>query len=219
VISTASTSRFFLPRLYAIADAGMLHARGIALTSFVEELRNAGVKLLQYRDKTADEAEILSNAADIGEVFRGTNAILVMNDSPSLARRAGWNAVHIGQGDPEIAEARKEVGADTLIGCSTHNDKQVIATDGAGANYIAIGPVFTTSTKQNAEPVVGLEGVRRARALTSRPLVAIGGITVENAASVIEAGADTVAVIGALLNPSATPVEMVQRFLQAMPPA
>ncbi len=86
-----------------------------------------------------------------------------------------------------------------LVGCSTHNDQQVVAADAAEADYVAIGPVFATGTKANAEPVVGLEGVRRARALTRRPLVAIGGITPANASGAIEAGADSVAVIGALL--------------------
>jgi thiamine-phosphate pyrophosphorylase len=206
-----------LPRLYAIADVEMLLSRGIALRTYIEELRDAGVKLLQYRDKLAGDEEVLRNAEMIAEVFRGVDATLVMNDSPELARRAGWNAVHLGQGDAAIADARAMLPRGVMLGCSTHNEDQVVVADTAGADYIAIGPVFVTSTKRNAEPVVGLEGVRRARALTSRPLVAIGGITVENAASVIDAGADSVAVIGALLDLSASPAEMVRRFLEAMP--
>ncbi len=194
----------------------MLAARGIALPKFVEELRDAGITLLQYRDKLAREEEILRNAARIAEVFRDSGATLVMNDSPSLARRAGWNAVHVGQGDSAVAEARGELGTKAVVGCSTHNDAQVTAADAAGADYIAIGPVFATSTKRNAEPVVGLEGLRRARKLTSRPLVAIGGITPANAASVIAAGADAVAVIGALIDVAETPDERVRRFVESM---
>jgi thiamine-phosphate pyrophosphorylase len=141
-----------------------------------------------------------------------------MNDDPVLAMLSDWNAVHVGQGDAKIGDARVVLPTEGIIGCSTHNDQQVIAAKVAAADYIAIGPVFATSTKLDAEPVVGLEGVRRARSLTSKPLVAIGGITPENAGAVIEAGADTVAVIGALLRPDAGPREIVRRFFESMPP-
>lgn len=208
-----------LPRLYAIVDAEMLASRGIALTGFVKDLRDAGVTLVQYRDKRGDEHEILRNAKIITEIFEGREATLVMNDSPALAHRAGWNAVHVGQTDAEVREARHTLPPGGIVGCSTHTDQQVVAANAAEADYIAIGPVFATSTKTNAEPVVGLEGVRRARALTARPLVAIGGITLENAASVIEAGADSVAVIGALLHPVLEPQAVVRRFFASMPPA
>ena len=207
-----------LPRLYAIADAEMLSSRGLELRWFAEQLRDAGVTLVQYRDKRGDEREILRNAKIIAEVFRGTDATLVMNDSPALAVLSGWNAVHVGQGDSAVAEARKVLRAGGIVGCSTHTDEQVRAADEAGADYIAIGPVFATSTKADAEPVVGLEGVRRARALTRRPLVAIGGMTPENAASVIEAGANSVAVIGALLRPGLEPGELARSFVGNGPP-
>jgi thiamine-phosphate pyrophosphorylase len=206
------------PRLYAIVDAKMLASRRIELSGFVEELRDAGVTLLQYRDKLGSEETILRNAEIITEIFRGSEATLVMNDSPMLAHLAGWNAVHVGQSDAAIAAARTVLSQPALVGCSTHTEQQVIAADAAGADYIAIGPVFATSTKLNAEPVVGLEGVRRARALTTRPLVAIGGITLENAASVIKAGADSIAVIGALLQTSGAGVA-AKAFLASMPPA
>lgn len=207
-----------LPRLYAIVDVEMLANRRIDLSGFVEELRDAGVTLLQYRDKLGSEEEILRNAKIITEIFRGIDATLVMNDSPALARLAGWNAVHVGQSDAAIAESRATISQSGIVGCSSHTEQQVIAADAAGADYIAIGPVFATSTKQNAEPVVGLEGVRRARALTTRPLVAIGGITLENAASVIDAGADSIAVIGALLQTSGAGMA-AKAFLASMPPA
>ena len=208
-----------LPRLYAIVDAEMLASRGIALARFVEDLRDAGVTLLQYRDKPGDEQAVLRNAKIITEIFAGREATLVMNDSPALAHRVGWDAVHVGQTDVAVREARELLPPGGIVGCSTHTDEQVIAADAAGPDYIAIGPVFVTSTKKNADPVVGLEGVRRARALTRRPLVGIGGITFENAASVIEAGADSVAVIGSLLQSGLEPQAAVKRFLAAMPPA
>jgi len=195
----------------------MLANRGVALIPFVEELRDAGVTLMQYRDKLGSREQILHNAKAISEVFRGREVTLVMNDSPALAQLVGLNAVHVGQDDAAVADARAVLRSGSIVGCSTHTEEQVIAADATDADYIAIGPVFATSTKLNAEPVVGLEGVRRARALTNRPLVAIGGITPQNAASVIEAGADTVAVVGALLQGTRSPTEAIRMFLDAMP--
>jgi thiamine-phosphate pyrophosphorylase len=206
-----------LPRLYAIVDAETLAKRGLELSWFVSRLREAGVTLLQYRDKRATEEEILRNAKIIEEEFRGTPHMLVMNDSPVLAMLSDWNAVHIGQGDAAIREARKILQPGGIVGCSAHTEQQVKAADEAGADYIAIGPVFATSTKANPEPVVGLEGLRRARLLTKRPLVAIGGITPENAQDVIAAGADSVAVIGALLSSGADAGEAVRKFMKSMP--
>lgn len=208
-----------LPRLYAIVDAETLASRRLELSGFVSQLREAGVTLLQYRDKRGTAEEILRNAKMIEEAFRGVPHTLVMNDSPVLAMLSDWNAVHVGQGDAAIREARKVLQPGGIVGCSTHTDEQVKAADEAGADYIAIGPVFATSTKANPEPVVGLEGVRRARKLTKRPLVAIGGITPENASSVIEAGADSVAVIGSLLSPGADSAEIVRKFMRSMPAA
>ena len=189
------------------------------LRRFAEALRDAGVRLLQYRDKRAGEEEILQNARLLTEIFDGTEAVLVMNDFPELARQAGWCAVHVGQEDTAVMEARLLLDPECIIGCSTHNSGQVRGAEAAGADYIAIGPVYSTSSKRDPDPMVGLEGVRRARALTKRPLVAIGGITSENAASVIAAGADTVAVIGALMRPQASPGAWVREFLDVMPPA
>jgi thiamine-phosphate pyrophosphorylase len=208
-----------LPRLYPIVDAQLLARRGLALSWFVEKLRDAGVTLLQYRDKQGSDEEMLRNAKIIDEVFRGHRPTLVMNDSPVLAMLSDWNAVHVGQGDAAISEARAILRPGGMVGCSTHTDEQVRAAEASGADYIAIGPVFATSTKTDAEPVVGLEGVERARRLTTRPLVAIGGITPQNAASVIEAGADSVAVIGALLSPGADTEAVVRAFLNNMPRA
>ena len=206
-----------LPRLYAIIDAGTLNNFGLDLAKVAGSLCDAGVTLVQYRDKLGSDEEILRNAKIIEDVFRGVPHLLVMNDSPLLAMLSDWNAVHVGQHDAAIAEARKVLQPGGIVGCSTHTDEQVKAADLAGADYIAVGPVCSTSTKSDAEPVVGLEGVRRARKLTKRPLVAIGGITPENAASVIEAGADSVAVIGALLGGGKDPGWMARKFMRSMP--
>ena len=152
-----------LPRLYAIVDAGVLTRQKIEIGRAVEQLRDAGVTLLQYRDKAGTREQILHNSRVIQSIFSGVDCTLVLNDDPALAVLAGWSAVHVGQGDATVREARTLLLSGGLVGCSTHNDEQVVAADAAEADYIAIGPVFATGTKADAEPVVGLEGVRLGR--------------------------------------------------------
>lgn len=205
-----------LPKLYPILDAGLLAARGIKLQWAAEQMRAAGVKLLQYRDKAGAPQTVLRNAALIREVFAGTECRLILNDRADLALLARWDGVHVGQGDLLPGDARRLVGPERWVGISTHNEEQVRLADASCADYIAVGPVFATGTKLDAEPVIGLDGVRRARALTSKPIVAIGGVTQENARSVIEAGADSVALISGLFI-GAEPVEKVARdFLELL---
>ncbi len=204
-----------LPKLYPIIDKAMLDARGISIEDYARELRDAGVTLVQYRDKAGAPAEILQAAEAIRSVFAGVNATLILNDRADLALLAGWG-VHVGHLDLPPADARRVVGAGRVIGVSTHNDAQVIAADASDADYIAVGPVFATSTKADAEPVIGLEGVRRARALTRKPLVAIGGMTLENARSLIDAGADSVAVISGLMVKGERPQKLAEDFLEIL---
>jgi len=201
-----------LPKLYAIVDRDTLDKRGVSVRAFAEELREGGARLVQYRDKKNGPQEVLQAAGEISEVFTDVDAVLILNDRADLAALLGWG-VHVGQGDLPVEDARAVAlgaiphafakdakgWATRIIGFSTHNAVQLRAADNSTADYIAIGPVFATATKRDAEEVVGLEGVRMARALTSKPLVAIGGIGLENARQVVEAGADSVAVIGALL--------------------
>ncbi|WP_263374766.1 thiamine phosphate synthase [Granulicella aggregans] len=205
-----------LPRLYVIADAGVLLSRGVTLLTFTTELRAAGVTLLQYRDKDAGPQAVLRNAELILEAFAGSRTTLLMNDRSDLAVIAGWDGVHVGQEDLPPEDARLVLGVNKVIGLSTHTEAQVIAADAGAADYVAIGPVFATGTKLDAEPVVGLEGVRRARALTRKPLVAIGGITRENARSVIGAGADSVAVISGLFVPGESVEKVARDFLEIL---
>ena len=203
------------PRLYAIVDKATLDVCGLGVTEFARALRDVGVTLVQYRDKSGNPQEILRAAAEITAVFAGVDAVLMLNDRADLALLAGWG-VHVGHTDIEPGDARRVVGVGKIIGVSTHNDSQVIAADAGEADYVAVGPVFATSTKRDAEPVIGLEGVRRARSLTSKPLVAIGGITLENARSVIDAGADSVAVIGGLLVIGERPGKRAEDFLEIL---
>ena len=203
-----SLRSLIFPRLYPIVDAGLLGLRGVGAEDFARALLEAGVTLLQYRDKAGEPQRVLQNAAMIREVFAGTEVRLIMNDRADLAVLAKWDGVHVGQGDLSPEDARRVVGAERWIGVSTHTDEQVRLAELSCADYVAVGPVFATGTKADAEPVIGLEGVRRARALTTKPLVAIGGITRENARSIVDAGADSVAVISALVI-DGEPVEKV----------
>jgi thiamine-phosphate pyrophosphorylase len=205
-----------ISRLYPIVDDEMLRLHQIAAGRVAEELKAAGVSLLQYRNKVGGPNAILRDSAVIWEVFAGTDCRLILNDRADLVVLAGFGGVHVGQGDLSPEDARRVVGAGRWVGVSTHNDEQVRIADATSADYMAVGPVFATGTKVDAEPVIGLEGVRRARALTKKPLVAIGGITRANARSVIDAGADSVAVISGLLV-EGEPVEKVARdFLEIL---
>ena len=230
---------FCVPKLYPIIDRATLDARGVPVAAFAAELATAGVGMVQYRDKLRGPQELLRAAEQIAAAFAERECVFVMNDRADLAALLGWG-VHVGQGDLSVEDARKVLrtphltlpldeaerrGWGTqLVGVSTHTEEQLRAAceptsqmrDVGHPDYVAIGPVFATRTKADAEPVVGLEGVRRARALTMRPLVAIGGITRENARSVMEAGADSVAVIGGLFVEGISVRESVEDFLERL---
>lgn len=187
------------PRLYAILDAESCARRGLALLDVAKAWRDAGIALVQYRDKVASDADVLKNAVLLREVF-GREVTLILNDRMHLFAASGFDGVHVGQGDAAIAAVRASIGADAVLGISTHNPAQFSDADALDVSYVAVGPVFATSTKLDADPVVGVDGVALARSLTRKPLVAIGGITAANAGSVIEAGADSVALISGLLD-------------------
>ena len=202
-----------LTRLYAIVDAEVLTARCVLLADFARDLRAAGVGLVQYRNKNGSPQDVLRAAAILREVFAGSPCRLILNDRADLAVLANFDGVHVGQGDLSPEDARRVVGPDRIVGFSTHTDEQARIAEQSSADYIAIGPIFATGTKPDASPIVGLEGVRRARALTTKPLVAIGGITRANARSVIDAGADSVAVISALFAANHSPQQVARDFL------
>jgi len=163
-----------------------------------EELVAGGVTLLQYRNKSGNAGEMLEQSRELRHRL-GSSVRLIMDDRADLCVAAGFDGVHVGQEDLSPAGARKVVGETLCLGVSTHNPEQVKEADRTSADYVAIGPVFSTASKANPDPVIGLEGVRNARALTRKPLVAIGGINRANCRSVIEAGADSVAVISDLM--------------------
>ena len=220
-----------LPRLYAILDVSCFPDLE-ALFRTAEELVAAGVTLLQYRNKSGNAREMLEQARELRQrIFSqpnvakdatsgwGTRAKLIMNDRADLAVAAGFDGVHVGQDDLSPEGARKVIGPGLWLGVSTHNPSQVEEADVTSADYIAVGPVFATTSKERPDPVIGLDGVRQARALirtrirTRKPLVAIGGITRANCLSVIEAGADSVAVISDLLR---EPRKSAEEFLRIL---
>jgi thiamine-phosphate pyrophosphorylase len=205
-----------IPRLYAIADAQVLTARGVALADFARGLRAAGVGLLQYRDKTGSPQEILRAAAVLRETMAGSSCQLILNDRADLAVLAGFDGVHVGHLDLSPGDAKRVAGVSRTVGVSTHTDEQVQAAEQSCADYVAIGPAFATGTKADTEPIVGLEGVRRARGLTRKPLVAIGGITRANSRSVIDAGADSVAIISALFAEGESVETVARDFLELL---
>jgi thiamine-phosphate pyrophosphorylase len=194
-------SRFMqLPRLYPILDADALTRAGVPLTTAAQGLYDAGVRWVQYRDKQASDADVVERMRELRSIFPAGEAVLLLNDRVHLCTQVGADGVHIGQEDMLPAEARRILGPHHLLGVSTHNSTQLSSAIATGAaDYLAIGPVYATGSKENPDPVVGLEGVKAARELTRLPLVAIGGITAENGRAVIEAGADAIAVISNLL--------------------
>ena len=202
-----------IDRLYPIIDANILAARSVELAVFARDLRAAGVGMLQYRDKHGSPQKILRACVILRDAFSGTTCRLILNDRADLAVLANFDGVHVGQDDLAPADARRVVGPHRIVGVSTHSDEQARHANQSCADYIAIGPVFSTATKSDAERPVSLEGVRRARALTRKPLVAIGGIARANARSVLDAGADSVAVISSLFSATESTEQVARDFL------
>lgn len=185
------------PFCYPIIDASMLGHR--SLTSWVGLLTGRGrAPLVQWRFKGLPDAEALEGARELREATRAAGALLIINDRPDIARIVGADGVHLGQEDLEPKDARALLPG-TIIGVSTHNRAQFEAALEAPADYLAVGPVFGTATKANPDPVVGLEFVAWAKSRTTKPVVAIGGINVVNAASVVRAGARGLAVISEIM--------------------
>lgn len=207
------------PVLYPILDAGLalrdcstdLEVRWERLRLLVRELAEAGVEILQYRNKIDEDVLVAQDALAMRDAAPSMK--LILNDRPALVGPAGWDGVHVGQGDASPAEARALLGSRAIVGLSTHTGEQVIAAGQEPVDYIAVGPVFATMTKLDTSPLIGLEGVMRARVLTPKPLVAIGGITRENAPAVYDAGADSVALISAIFAAGCTPGQSVKDFL------
>jgi thiamine-phosphate pyrophosphorylase len=186
-----------LPRFYPILDTEAAARHRVDLALATEQILASGAQILQFRHKGFFSREVFATMERIAQACRDARVPFVVNDRADLARLMNA-ALHLGQDDLPPSAARRVVGSETLLGFSTHNETQLRAAAEEPADYLALGPIFGTASKLNPDPVVGLEGLRRLRPLTPRPLVAIGGITRENARAVLDAGADSVAVIGDL---------------------
>ncbi len=211
--------RLVMPRLYVILDAGMLTEPA---GETAKQLMEAGVRLLQFRNKQAGARELLSESRAIAVEARAVGCSFFVNDRPDIAWLAGADGVHVGQEDLSVVHAREVVGAERWVGVSTHNLQQFQEAAASSADYIALGPIFPTNSKANPDPIVGLELLRRVRPLTRKPIVAIGGITLEHAPEVIVAGADSVAVISDILkamDPAAQARKYTEKLAAVKPAA
>jgi len=204
--------RLVLPRLYVILDAALL---SIPETDCARQLVDAGVRLVQYRDKAASSRELFESAKRLSAELLPRGVTFIVNDRPDVAALSGASGVHVGQEDLGVEEARAVVGTGKMVGISTHNRGQFEQAAATSADYIAVGPIFSTSTKLNPDPVVGTEFIRNVRALTEKPIVAIGGITLERATDVVGAGADSVAVVSDILRAS-RPGERARQYVEVL---
>jgi thiamine-phosphate pyrophosphorylase len=202
-----------LARLYAILDAERLGGRRLEEVS--EALLAAGVRLFQYRDKRGSSREMFEAVCALIPMIREQGGLLIVNDRADVALVAGADGVHLGQDDLPPDLARRVLKPGQYLGYSTHNVQQLRQADASPADYLAYGPIFPTASKEAPDPTVGLDGLARARQATAKPLVAIGGITVDNARQVIENGADSVAVISALLD-APDPGARAREFLSVL---
>jgi thiamine-phosphate pyrophosphorylase len=189
---------FRLPSIYPITDRQI---SGLSHAAQVERMAEGGATIVQLREKVLSARDFFVEAREALEVARKLGVRVIINDRVDLAHVLNADGVHLGQEDMPASAARELLGPEAIIGVSTHNLDQLKQASDEPVDYVAVGPIFSTSTKENPDPVVGLEGVRMARQeIPDKPLVAIGGITLENAAEVLQAGADSVALIRAVLD-------------------
>ena len=202
-----------LPRLYPIVDTGILQARGMNVAAAAAAFLDGGASILQFRHKGHWSRAVFDDAKQIARLCAEAGAQFIVNDRADFALLLDAG-LHIGQDDLPPRDARKLLGSSHPLGYSSHNPGQLCAAGGEPVDYVALGPIFATASKRNPDPVVGVEEVRRCRSLLEKPLVAIGGITLENAVDVLRAGADSIAVIGGLLAESTTAQTLRQRMEQ-----
>jgi thiamine-phosphate pyrophosphorylase len=204
--------RLVLPRLYVILDAALLT---VPEKDCARNLVDAGVRLLQYRHKNASTRQLFDASRELAAFLNPLGVRCIVNDRADVAALAGADGVHVGQDDLAVEQARAVLGERKWVGVSTHNEKQFRDAMETSADYIAVGPIFSTGSKANPDPVVGVDFIREMRALTDRPIVAIGGITLERAAEAVDAGADCVAVISDILR-AENPGKRARQYLDLL---
>jgi thiamine-phosphate pyrophosphorylase len=202
-----------LPRIYPILDTATLERLSLDPLAAAAAILEGGARILQFRHKDFWSRDLVAQAGHIAAACRDAGALFIINDRADYAGilHAG---LHLGQDDLLPADARTVIGPSPVIGFSTHNPGQIRAAETEPVDYIAFGPVFTTASKQQPDATVGIDGLRAARALTKRPLVAIGGITRDNASICWSAGADSVAVIADLFPNPCTKRTLRDRIIE-----
>jgi thiamine-phosphate pyrophosphorylase len=200
-----------LPRIYPILDTDALTRQGLSLETAAAALLEGGAGILQIRNKQHWSRAIYCAACTVAHMCREAGAALIVNDRADFALLLDAG-LHVGQDDLSPRDARTLLGPQAVIGYSSHNAAQLAAAGGEPVDYVAFGPVFHTVSKQNPDPVVGVEELRRLRPLIEKPLVAIGGITLANALEVWRAGADSLALIAGLLPEPPTARSLRQRM-------
>lgn len=199
--------------LYAIIDNSV--RLDISIIEIAMKVLLGGARIIQLRGKGLSSKELLKQAREIRKLTREARAIFIVNDRADIAILSDADGVHLGQDDLPIAEARKIMGEGKVIGISTHNLEQAIKAEQEGADYIAFGPIFGTTTKADTEDAKGLEALREVRKNINIPVVSIGGINLDNMKSVLDAGADGVAVISAIVK-AENIEEASRRFIWAV---
>ncbi|HEY6973248.1 MAG TPA: thiamine phosphate synthase [Nitrospiraceae bacterium] len=197
---TVNRHRRALHGLYIILDPSICPDR--PLHSVLTQSAQAGTQIFQYRNKLVSMKEAYAEALPLRNAAADLGVLFIVNDRCDLALAVEADGVHLGQDDLPYAEARMLLGPGKIIGLSTHNAEQVRQADKLKPDYIGFGPIFTPGSKEDHDPVVGLEGLRQVRPLTKLPIFAIGGIHAEQACAVMQAGADGIAVISAVLEAS-----------------
>lgn len=203
-----------LAGLYLLLDPSVAPSRD--LSAVLREAAAVGVRLFQYRDKQASMKQAYARALPLRAAAKEAGVTFLVNDRCDLAVAVEADGVHLGQDDLPVSDARRLLGAGKIIGLSTHNAEQVRRADQTDADYLGFGPIFATSSKANPDPVVGLDGLQTVRALTTKPIFAIGGITADRYRAVLTAGADGAAVISAILAQSDI-AAAAQQFLAQAP--
>ena len=208
-------TQFKLPGIYPILDTALLDRLGFGYVAAAEALIEGGAGILQFRHKRFWSREVFAAAERIAAVCRPAGVLFVVNNRADYAAVLGAAlgvGLHVGQDDLSPADARRVVGPGTVLGYSTHSPEQVAGAEVDGADYLAFGPIFATRSKDQPDPTVGIAGLKAIRALTRKPLVAIGGITRDNAFTCRNAGADSVAVIADLYPEPCTKVTLRDRM-------
>jgi len=199
-----------IPRLYPILDVGLLEDRGVSVVDAAQAMIDGGARILQWRCKAPISRGYFQQAERIAELCRKNAVLFIVNDRADIARLLDAG-LHLGQDDLPPTPARDLIGP-ACLGLSTHNRDQLRAAGNEPIDYVALGPIFDTASKQNPGPTVGIENLRQWRELARAPLVAIGGMERRKAREVIESGADSVAVIGDLLPAESTMTSIRQRI-------